>query len=192
MNTFLLAFLVVFIAETGDKTQFVALTFATRYRLTLVMAAILTSSLSVHLLSVALGEAVGKLVPALWINIFAGSAFIGFGLWTLFGKTESDQEETDKEPGKVLGRLGQFLSIALTFFVAELGDKTMLATVTIASQQHSFVAVWLGSSLGMFSANLLPLALGKFFGNRLPQKALRYAASFMFFSAGALTFFHVV
>lgn len=190
MNPFLLAFFLVFIAETGDKTQFVALTFAARYRLPLVMAAVAFATLIIHLLSVTLGEVAGRLVPGLWINLLSGCAFIGFGLWTLLSKSGSDKENDEQDSKH--SRLGPFLAIALTFFVAELGDKTMLATFTIASQQHSFLAVWLGSSLGMFTANLIPMLVGRFMAERIPQNVLRYASAMAFFSAGAFTFVRAI
>src|ERR1700677_4795956 len=78
MNTFLLSFLLAFIAQFGVKTQFVALTFAARYRLPLVMAAIACSTLTIQLLSVTLVEAVGRLISTLWINLLAGCAFVRF------------------------------------------------------------------------------------------------------------------
>lgn len=192
MNAFLIAFFLIFIAEMGDKTQFVAIAFASRYRIALVLSAVLAASMGVQLISVLLGEAAGHLVPPLFMNLFAGACFIGFGLWALLARGENDKDEPAGWTEKIAGKLGPFLTIALTFFAAEIGDKTMLATFTIASQQHSVLAVWAGSSLGMFSANLVPMLLGKFLFDRLPDTALRYASALAFFCAGALTFAHTI
>jgi putative Ca2+/H+ antiporter (TMEM165/GDT1 family) len=77
--------------------------------------------------------------------------------------------------------------VGVTFFLAELGDKTMLATVTIASQQQSFIGVWLGSTVGMVIADGLAIIVGKVLGKRLPEKIIRYGAALIFIASGAFT-----
>lgn len=181
MNAFLIALSLVFAAELGDKTQLVALAFATRYRALTVLAGVSVATLLVHLVSVALGEAVSWLMPVWLINAISGLAFIAFGLWTLKGDTLDDDQS------KAASKYGPFLTVAITFFLAELGDKTMLATITIASQQKSAVAVWLGSTLGMVLSDGLAIWVGKVLGKKLPERAIEYGAAAVFIISGLVT-----
>jgi len=180
-NPFLLSLFLVLAAEMGDKTQLVALAFATRFPAQTVLLGVFGATLLVHLFSVGLGELVGITVPSLWINVLAGIAFIGFGLWTLRG----DQlNETDRltEP-----RFSPVLTVGTTFFLAELGDKTMLMTVTLASQHHSFIAIWIGSSLGMVIADGVAIAVGRILGAQLPERLVKFGAAAIFLATGVVT-----
>lgn len=181
MSAFWVALFFVLIAEMGDKTQLVALAFATRYKTSTVMSGVFGATLVVHLFSVVLGEAAGLALPVFWINLLAGVAFIGFGLWTLRGDKLDDEEKLKQS------RFGPLLTVGVTFFIAELGDKTMLATVTIASQQQSFVGVWLGSTLGMVLADGLAIIVGKVIGKQLPEKLIKYGAALIFLASGVYT-----
>jgi Ca2+/H+ antiporter, TMEM165/GDT1 family len=172
--------LFIALAEMGDKTQLVALAFASRFSARLVLAAVFVATLLVHLFSVALGELLGLALPTFWIAIAAGLAFIGFGIWTLRGD-EADDGDVKHE------RFGPFMTVAITFFLAELGDKTMLATVTLASQLHSFVPVWLGSTLGMVVADGLAIIVGAVAGRRLPERAIQIGAAAVFILSGVVT-----
>jgi putative Ca2+/H+ antiporter (TMEM165/GDT1 family) len=113
-----------------------------------------------------------------WINLLAGLSFLAFDAWTLRGDTLD--EETELKPK----RFGPFLTVAVTFFIAELGDKTMLTTITIGSQQQSFIGVWLGSTLGMVVADGLAIIVGKVMGRRIPERAVKIIAAIVFFAAG--------
>ena len=181
MSAFWISLLLVLIAEMGDKTQLVALAFATRYRTSVVLAGVFFATLVIHLGSVFLGEAAGMALPVFWINLLAGLAFIGFGLWTLRGDELGDEEKLKQS------KFGPFMTVATTFFLAELGDKTMLATVTIASQQQSFVGVWLGSTFGMVIADGFAIIAGKVLGKRLPEKLIKYGAALIFVLSGVYT-----
>jgi putative Ca2+/H+ antiporter (TMEM165/GDT1 family) len=181
LTAFWIALFFVFIAEMGDKTQLVALAFATRFRAGVVIAGVFVATLVVHLFSVFLGEVMGLALPVFWINLLAGLAFIGFGLWTLRGDELGDEEKLNR------GRFGSLVTVAITFFLAELGDKTMLATVTIASQQQSFVGVWIGSTLGMVMADGIAIIVGKALGKRLPEKPIKYGAALVFIISGVIT-----
>ena len=182
MTAFWISLIYVLVAEMGDKTQLVALAFATRYKATTVMAGVFIATLVVHLFSVFLGEAAGMALPLFWIKLLAGLAFIGFGLWTLRG------DEIDDEDSKP-ARFGPLLTVATTFFLAELGDKTMLMTVTVASQYQSFVAVWLGSSLGMVIADGIAIVVGKVMGRNLPEEVIKYGAAIVFILSGVYTLY---
>jgi putative Ca2+/H+ antiporter (TMEM165/GDT1 family) len=181
MTAFWLSLLFVCIAEMGDKTQLVALAFATRYRPAVVMAGVFIATLVIHLGSVFIGEAAGMALPVFWINLIAGISFILFGAWTLRG------DELDEESELKPARFGPFLTVAITFFMAELGDKTMLTTITIASQQNSFVGVWLGSTVGMVLADGLAIIVGTVMGKRIPERTVKIIAAVIFFAAGAWT-----
>jgi putative Ca2+/H+ antiporter (TMEM165/GDT1 family) len=181
VTAFLLSLFYVFIAEMGDKTQLVALAFATRFSAKIVMLGVFLATLLIHLFSVLIGQILGLALPTFWINLLAGIAFIGFGLWTIKG------DELDEEEKLERGNLGPLLTVGVTFFLAELGDKTMLATVTIASQQSSFVGVWLGSTVGMVIADGLAIIVGKILGKKLPEQLIKYIAAFVFLISGVVT-----
>ncbi len=168
---------VVFVAELGDKTQLVALSLATRFNARVVLAGVFVATLCVHVISVVLGGAAGKLLPLDWIGYIAGLAFIGFGLWTLRGDElcESDDCRKARSP---------FWIVAITFFIAELGDKTMLSTVFLAAERSLFWT-WLGSSLGMVVSDGLAILVGQVMGTRLPEKQVKVIAACIFFGFGA-------
>lgn len=168
---------VVFVAEMGDKTQLVALSLAARFNARVVLAGVFVATLCVHLISVALGGAAGKLLPIDWIGYAAGLAFVGFGLWTLRGDElcEGDECRRARSP---------FWVVAITFFIAELGDKTMLSTVTLAAER-SLLWVWLGSSLGMVVSDGLAILVGQVMGKQLPERLVKIGAACIFLAFGA-------
>ena len=164
----------------GDKTQLVVLAFAARYSVQTVLSGVFVATLLVQLFSVLLGTAAHLALPLFWINLLAGLAFIAFGLWTLRGDKLGEKQTREN-------RLGPLATVAVTFFLAELGDKTMLTTITVASQQHAFAAVWIGSSLGMLIANGAAIAVGRILGKQIPERAIRYGAAIIFFASGIVT-----
>jgi putative Ca2+/H+ antiporter (TMEM165/GDT1 family) len=172
---FWLSFGVIFVAELGDKSQLMALAFATRYRAWPVIAAITTATTIVHLGSVALGVGFNEVLPARWVNLVAALAFFGFAAWTLRGDALSDVERRRAQQNA----RSAFLTVGVAFFLAELGDKTMLATITLATQ-HGWVGVWVGSTLGMVAADALAIVIGRQLGTRLPERAVRYGAAALF------------
>lgn len=182
MTAFWISLIYVFVAEMGDKTQLVALAFATRYKTLTVLAGVFIATILVHLISVLLGEAVSLALPIFWIKILAGLSFIFFGFWTLRGDELENEEELVKK-----STFGPLLTVTTTFFLAELGDKTMLATITIASEQKSFVAVWLGSTVGMVLADGLAIIVGKVMGKNLPEKLIKYVGAAIFLLSGLWT-----
>lgn len=174
---------VVFIAELGDKTQLVALCLASRYRAGIVLAGILVATLVVHIISVLLGGGLGQVLRPEWVALVAGLAFLGFGLWTLKGD-ELEDEESCGVPKK---RIAPFWLVTTTFFIAELGDKTMLSTVTLATDHRDLAGlalVWIGSSLGMVISDGLAIVVGLLLGKKLPERAVKIGASVIFFGFG--------
>jgi putative Ca2+/H+ antiporter (TMEM165/GDT1 family) len=172
---FWLSFGVIFVAELGDKSQLMALAFATRYRAWPVIAAITTATTIVHLGSVALGAGFSELLPARWVSLVAALAFFGFAAWTLRGDALSEGERRRAQQNA----RSAFLTVGVAFFLAELGDKTMLATITLATR-HGWVGVWVGSTLGMVAADALAIVIGRLLGTRLPERAVRYGAAALF------------
>jgi putative Ca2+/H+ antiporter (TMEM165/GDT1 family) len=176
----LISFGVIFVAELGDKSQLMALTFATRFSIRSVLIGITVATAIVHLASVAIGYGLGAALPTQWINLAAAVAFIGFGLWTLRGDALTDDEQ-DK-----VNRAGKraIIAVGTAFFLAELGDKTMLATITLATD-HGWLGTWIGSTLGMVAADALAIVVGRALGKRLPENVIRIGAAILFFVFGA-------
>lgn len=173
------SFAVIFIAELGDKSQLMAMTFALRYRWWSVIGGITAATGLVHLVSVAIGHAVGTALPTHLIGVVAGIAFLIFGAWTLRGDSLSDTEA-----GKAARVTGSaFLAVTLAFMLAELGDKTMLATITLATD-HNWVGVWIGSTVGMVAADALAILLGALLGKHLPERVVKIGAGVLFFVSG--------
>ncbi len=176
MDAFWWSLFVVFVAEMGDKTQLVAISLATRFNARVVLAGVFVATLCVHLISVGLGGAAGKLLPTDWIRFISGLAFIVFGLWTLRGDELCEGDDCRKARSP-------FWVVAITFFIAELGDKTMLSTVTLAAER-SLLWVWLGSSLGMVISDGLAIVVGQIMGKRLPERIVKTVAACIFFGFG--------
>jgi putative Ca2+/H+ antiporter (TMEM165/GDT1 family) len=174
-----LSFAVIFVAELGDKSQLMALTFATRFRVWPVLLGITIATALVHLVSVGLGYGLGAALPTGWINLVAALAFIGFGFWTLRGDvlTEEEREKANRAVKSVV------IAVGTAFFLAELGDKTMLATITLATD-YGWFGTWIGSTLGMVAADALAIVVGRALGKRLPEKAIAYGAAALFFIFG--------
>ena len=179
MGAFWLSAVMIFIAELGDKTQLVALTLATRYNTKVVLWGIFWATLIVHVASAGIGWLMGGLLPTDWIKFIAGLAFIAFGFWTLRGDSLDDEEKGFKIASP-------FWLVFVTFFLAELGDKTMLSTVTLAAT-NSFIPVWLGSTVGMVLSDGLAVVVGKFLGARLPERIIKIGAAVIFFGFGVIS-----
>lgn len=177
----LLSFGVIFVAELGDKSQLMAMTFALRYRWWVVIGGITVATTVVHLVSVAVGHYLGVAIPTNLISIIGGIAFIGFAAWTLRGDSLSDEEQSKA------GRVGTsaFLAVASAFFLAELGDKTMLATITLAAD-NDWVGVWIGSTVGMVAADALAIVVGAVLGKHLPERFIQLAAATLFLVFGVM------
>ena len=181
MEAFALSFAIIFLAEMGDKSQLMALAFATRYRAVVVMVAITLATLLVHAGSVIVGAAFALALPTDVIQVAAGLAFLGFAAWTLRGDElgERDGQRAERSGGWAL------LTIGTAFFLAELGDKTMLATVTLASTEEP-VGTWLGSTFGMVAADAVAVAIGAAVGTRLPEQYVKAFAAVSFVLFGIL------
>ncbi|MET7338876.1 TMEM165/GDT1 family protein [Nonomuraea sp. NPDC005650] len=175
MEAFWISLAVIFVAELGDKSQLMAMTFATRFKTWPVLAGITIATAVVHLISVAVGGLIGDALPTTAISLVAGLAFLGFAAWTLRGD-ELTEDESKKAQRTTRNAL---IAVTVAFFLSELGDKTMLATITLATQ-HGWFGTWIGSTVGMVAADALAILVGRLLGKHLPEKAIRYGAAAAF------------
>ncbi|WP_043625221.1 TMEM165/GDT1 family protein [Nonomuraea candida] len=175
MEAFWISLVAIFVAELGDKSQLMAMTFATRFKAWIVILGITVATTVVHLLSVAVGGLVGDVLPTTAISVVAGLAFLGFALWTLRGD-ELTEEESKKAQRTTRNAL---IAVTVAFFLSELGDKTMLATITLATR-YDWVGTWIGSTVGMVAADALAILVGRLLGKHLPEKVIRYGAAAAF------------
>ncbi|GAB16817.1 hypothetical protein GOEFS_015_00140 [Gordonia effusa NBRC 100432] len=180
ITALLVSFGVIFVAELGDKSQLMAMTYALRHPWWVVLSAIAVATTAVHAASVFFGHFLGLSIPADLMAIAAGLAMLLFGLWTLRGDSLSDEEagRADRVGSSV------FLAVMSSFFLAELGDKTMLATITL-SADHDWLGVWIGSTVGMVAADALAIAVGVLLGKHLPERAITLGAAVLFFGFAA-------
>ncbi len=179
MLSFFQSFFLIAIAEMGDKTQLVALSFATKFKPWKVLIGIFIGTLVVHLFSVFIGEKVSAFIPQYYLKMLIGLSFIGFGIWTLRGDTCNEKEKNRY-------KLGPVATVAIAFFLAELGDKTQLATVSLAAQYDSFWGVWLGSTFGMVLADGIAIIVGIIAGKKLPEKIIKYVSAGIFILFGII------
>jgi Ca2+/H+ antiporter, TMEM165/GDT1 family len=174
VESLLAALGLVFIAELGDKTQLVALGFGARHRLAPVLTGVALAYMATNLLSVVVGGLLGATLPTRAIGLGGGVLFLGFAAWTLWKDGEDDDEE-----GLATGSGSIVMSVAAAMFIAELGDKTMLATATLAAQGNP-VLVWIGATIGIILSGTLGVLLGRVFGARLPERATRIGSAVLF------------
>jgi putative Ca2+/H+ antiporter (TMEM165/GDT1 family) len=170
------AFGTIFVAEMGDKSQLMALAFATRFRAWAILLGITIATAAVHAVSVGIGAVLQLSLPTRAIDIVAGLLFFGFAAWTLRGDTltKADEERVERAGGR-----SAVVAASLAFFLSELGDKTMLATITLATT-YPPLGVWVGSTLGMVAADGLAIVVGRVLGSRLPERAVRIGAAVLF------------
>lgn len=181
-NPLVLSFVLVFLAELGDKTQLVAIAFATRYRMGEVLAGAVLGTLAVTGVSVGLGASIGQLFADHWLKIVTGMLLIVFAIVI----ARESREAEDSTGPRLSGRAGPVIGVAVTFFVAEIGDKTMLATIGIAAQSDAYALVWVGASAGMILANVIGIALGRLAGRKLGERRIRWIAATLFFASGVI------
>jgi Ca2+/H+ antiporter, TMEM165/GDT1 family len=194
----LVAFVVVFVAELGDKTQLVALGLAARYPLAVVLTGIGIAYTLTQGLAALAGGALGAALPTTALGIGAAVIFLGFAAWTLRevlaagGEDEADDdEEVDEELSAVdrramgRGAAGTVAAIVGVMVLAEIGDKSMIATATIAAERGAFGA-WIGATLGIFASGCLAVLLGRYLGTRLPERTMGFISAGLFALFGVL------
>ncbi len=180
LETIFSSFLLVAASEMGDKTQLLAFSLASRYRRPwVVMAGILTATLLNHGLASTVGAWVATSVPPRAMAGLLAATFIGFGIWTL----RPDTLEEDQKPD----RFGPFVTTTVLFFLAEMADKTQLATVALAARYQSVVLVTVGTTLGMLASDGLAVFLGEKLAAKVQLRWIRVAAASLFFAFGGVS-----
>ncbi|QNO15500.1 TMEM165/GDT1 family protein [Alkalicella caledoniensis] len=175
------AFLLILIAEMGDKTQILAMAFATKFSLGKVLLGVLIGSGLNHGLAAILGTYLTNIVPIETIRIIAAFAFIGFGLWSL--KIDEDDEEGEEASS---AKYGPVATVALAFFMGEMGDKTQLTVITLASQANLPLFTVFGSVAGMVVVSSIGVFVGSRLGRKIPEIPLKIAAAAIFILFGLM------
>jgi putative Ca2+/H+ antiporter (TMEM165/GDT1 family) len=175
MQAFWLSLVLTFWAEMGDRTQFVALAYATRYRLRDVLLGISLAVAAILLLSVTFGRLIGLWLPHGYAEALSAICFLAFAVWTLCGDEEENKIRED--------RRHPILIVGITFFLAELGDKTMFSTAALAATTAWF-PVWVGATTGMLLSDGLAVWVGRSLGKKIPERIVRSIAAGLFFLFG--------
>ncbi|OGK04835.1 MAG: hypothetical protein A2W80_06835 [Candidatus Riflebacteria bacterium GWC2_50_8] len=178
MSAFLLSMSFVVLAEMGDKTQLLAMAFATRYKATTVLWAVFWATLINHLLAVVVGNYLTHFIPIQYIQIAAAVSFILFGLWTIRGDELNNEDKRFS--------FSPFWTVAIAFFIAEMGDKTQLATIALAAKYQSVIPVWLGTTTGMVIADAIGIVIGIVIGKKIPERAVKWFAAIIFILFGLI------
>lgn len=183
MEAFLASTFLVALAEIGDKTQLLSFVLAARLKKPLpIIGGILVATMANHALAGGLGSWVAHWIPTAWLPWITGSVFIAFGLWTLH------PDSLDSEPKTHAA--GAFVTALIAFFLAEMGDKTQLATIALGAQfSGQLIQVVTGTTLGMMLANVPAVLIGHKLAERLPMKLIRQIAAATFIATGLITIF---
>lgn len=182
MDAFLIATGVVALAEIGDKTQLLSFMLAARFKRPMpIILGILVATLVNHALAGALGAWITTLLSPQALRWIVGLTFIGMAVWTLF------PDKLDGDEANHANRFGVFSATVVTFFLAEMGDKTQLATVALAAKASHPAWVVLGTTLGMLIANVPAVFFGEKLAARIPMKLVHAVAAAMFALLGLAT-----
>ena len=181
----------VTIAEMGDKTQFLVMALTSRYRKRDIFLGIIISILLLNVIAVALGTVINKYFPLDLIKLIAGAMFLVFAYTTL--KKDNKEENCDNNLKR---KLPPFLTIALTFFLAELGDKTQLTILNMSASAEGGedillhqIMIFIGGTLGLILADSIGMLVGVFIGKKLPQNVLSIISAVIFAVFGVLTLY---
>ena len=178
---------VVALGEMGDKTQLLAMLLAARFRKPVpIVLGILVATLANHALAGAVGQWVADALGPVWLRWIIGVSFLAMAVWMLI-PDKIDEGETD---AKGL-RLGVFGTTVVAFFLAEMGDKTQIATVALAARYDAFVAVVAGTTLGMMLANVPAVYLGDQIAKKVSMTLVHGVSALIFSVLGVLTLLNV-
>ncbi|MCW3995778.1 MAG: TMEM165/GDT1 family protein [Candidatus Bathyarchaeota archaeon] len=185
LAAFAATFTLVVLAEMGDKTQLVAMAFAAKYSAYKVLFAIFLGTLANFAIVIALGEVLIAVVPLDAILFAASLSFVGFGIWTI-------REDTTKEEKLKASRFGVIATVGLTFFVAELGDKTQLATLSLTVQYQNPIGVLVGATLAMLVADSIGIIVGVVLCKSIPARKIKWLSAIVFVVFGLAGVFEVL
>ncbi|RSZ55799.1 TMEM165/GDT1 family protein [Massilia atriviolacea] len=182
MDAFLVSTGIVALAEIGDKTQLLAFLLAAKFRRPVpIVLGILAATLANHAFAAAVGAWISALLGPDVMRWVLGVSFLGMAAWTLV----PDKIDDDEQAG--IGRYGVFLTTLIAFFLAEMGDKTQIATVALAARYESMLAVVAGTTFGMMLANVPAVYFGERIANKVPLKLVHGIAAAIFAALGIAT-----
>jgi len=179
------SFLFVVLAEMGDKTQLLAMSFATRFNAYKVVLAVFIATIANHAIAVLAGQFLTIIVPIEIISLAASLSFIGFGLWTVRGDQLKGED-------KKISRYGPVATVAIAFFIAEFGDKTQLATISLAAEYQNAINVLMGTTLGMVVADSIGIIVGVVLCKRIPQRKIKWFSAIIFVLFGLIGIYDVL
>jgi Ca2+/H+ antiporter, TMEM165/GDT1 family len=186
MEAFLVSTAVVTLAEMGDKTQLLAFLLAARFKKPIpIMLGILVATVLNHALAGVLGLWITEALSPQWLRWLLGMSFIGMAIWALIPDRIEDSDM------RLTRRWGVFGATLVTFFLAEMGDKTQIATVALAANYAAPILVVLGTTLGMLIADVPAVFVGDKFAARIPMRLVHGVAAAIFAVLGVLTLFGV-
>lgn len=179
------AFWVVFVAEMGDKTQVLAMTFATRFNILEVLLGITIGVVLNHGIAIVLGRYLTKFIPMSKIQILSGAVFLIFGFLSLLDNDEDEEDNTKQSYGPII-------TVALAFFLGELGDKTQLAAMTLAAESSSAIFTLAGTTLAMLATSSLGIVVGSKVGGKIPEEIIKIASSVVFLFFGIVKLYNTI
>ena len=185
MAAFAASFIFVVLAEMGDKTQLLAMAFAAKYKVYQVLLAVFAATFLNHTLAVVAGRALTTIMPLDVISFIAALSFVIFGLWTIRGdKLEGEENRASK--------FGPVLTVAIAFFLAEMGDKTQLATISLAIEYGNMLNVLMGTTIGMVVADAIGIILGVVMRKHIPERSIRWVSASIFVLFGLAGIYKVL
>ncbi|HVA12033.1 MAG TPA: TMEM165/GDT1 family protein [Stellaceae bacterium] len=180
MEAFLVALGSVAIAEIGDRTQLLSLALAAHYRKPWpIIAGVLVATIANHAIAGLLGAWFGRLLTPTVLDVLVGASMVGMALWVL-------RPDTLRGERTEVSTRGAFLATLVAFFIAEIGDKTQIATLALAAAYPNLVAVVAGTTTGMLIANVPAVFLGDALSGKLPIRQMNYIAALIFGALGAI------
>lgn len=177
MQDFLQAFVLIFIAEMGDKTQIMAMAFATRYKVRHILIGVAIGAFLNHGLAIMLGSVLNRYIPIEALQLVAGVLFVAFGLLSL---SISEEDEDDEK----IAKYGAVATVALSFFLGELGDKTQLTALTLSTEAALPLMTLLGTVSGMVVVSSIGIFVGAKLGDRVPEHIIRIGSFVVFMLFG--------
>lgn len=184
MEAVINSFLLVFAGEMGDKTQLLSLVLASRFKKPwTIMAGVLVATLVNHAMASWLGEVAASYLSPQTLRWTLAIIFFVFAAWILVPDKEGEVKET--------GHFGAFVTTVISFFLAEMGDKTQLATIALGARYANTILVTLGTTFGMLASNALAIFLGHQLLARVPMKWVRISACVLFLGFGIAIFMGV-
>ena len=182
---FTASFIFVVLAEMGDKTQLLAMAFAAKYKVYQVLLAVFIATILNHSLAVVAGRALITIMPLDVISFIAALSFVIFGLWTIRGdKLEGEKNKASK--------FGPVLTVAIAFFLAEMGDKTQLATISLAIEYSNMLNVLMGTTLGMVMADAIGIIIGIVMRKHLPERSIKWVSAVIFMLFGFMGIYKIL